>query len=137
VKDLIVQGMSRLAFGDDPLRRPGLSRSLTATTVYLICLVAQWATVGLGQSDASNARWLTVYCVFGAFGFFIVIRSGLTEHAEDTALTVPQMIFAIVAVALGYRLNPHMPSSRAGAQWRSACGTTRNTSIRRTSCSRS
>jgi diguanylate cyclase (GGDEF)-like protein len=108
MKKRIVQTASSLAFGNEPRRRPGLSRSLTASVVYLICLVAQWAGVELGQSDASNALWLTVYCLFGAFGFFVVIRSGLTQRYQDAALTMMQMVFAIVAVALAYRLNPRI-----------------------------
>ena len=66
----------------------------------------------LGHGNGQQARYmLAAYSTFGVmapglFGFFAVIRSGCALRCADPALTVQQMVFAIVAMAAAYVINP-------------------------------
>lgn len=92
--------------GTDPRLRLRLRRSMLATVVYLACLLAQWESVELGLADGRDATRITLFCATGLVLFLFAIRSGLSTRFGDAALTMPQMVFALVALAVSYHVNP-------------------------------
>ncbi len=98
----------RIALGTEPRQRLRLLRSLTAAAVYGFSLLAMWQSVSVGLTDRGSATWLSVLVILGVGGFHIAIRTGFSLRFDDPALTLPQMVFAIVSLALGYLINAHV-----------------------------
>ncbi len=95
-----------LWLGRDWRLRKQLSLISTAMAVYMLSLLAQWNAVSLGWVDQDSPRWLTVLILVGAFGFYGIVRSGVTQRLSDPALVLPQMLFGIVVIAVAYQINP-------------------------------
>ena len=93
-------------FGDDLKQRIRLRRTLVASAVYLLAALGQWWAGEVGLADPALAHALIPCLAPGLFGFYLVMRSGLSLHFADPALTLPQMVFAIVAMAAAYVINP-------------------------------
>ena len=93
-------------YGSDRRQRIRLHRTLVASGIYLLAALGQWwsAEAGLAQPRAAHA--LIVFLAPGLFGFYLLIRSGWNRHFADPSLTWPQMVFAIVAMAAAYVINP-------------------------------
>lgn len=83
-----------------------LQRTLTASAVYVFSLAALWHAVAAGLVKPAESAWLTQFTVVGLLGFYAAIRTGFTERLSDPALTLPQMGFAIVSLALAYHICP-------------------------------
>jgi diguanylate cyclase (GGDEF)-like protein len=56
----------------------------------------------------STAAGFTAFMVVGNLAFFLAIRTGCNLRLAEPALTVPQMLFALVSLSLGYVINPHV-----------------------------
>ena len=93
-------------FGADPKQRVRARRTLLACGIYVLAAIGQWWSARIGLADPALARVLIVCLAPGLFGFFAVIRSGCALRCADPALTVQQMVFAIVAMAAAYVINP-------------------------------
>jgi diguanylate cyclase (GGDEF)-like protein len=79
-----------------------LQRSLTASAIYVFSLTALWYSALLGQVQLAAVQWLTGFMAVGMVLIYALIRSGLSLRLPDPALTMPQMIFAIVSMAQAY-----------------------------------
>ena len=97
-----------LVLGDEPRLRWRLRQVLVAAGVYALSLLAQWNAVGEGLADGTAARWLAVAIFIGVCGCYAMIRTGLTLRFADPALTLPQMVFAVVVIAFAYHINPQV-----------------------------
>jgi signal transduction histidine kinase/CheY-like chemotaxis protein len=97
-----------LLLGREPRLRLRLHRILIALAVYGLSLLAQWHAVRLGWADPDAAWWLGTFILVGICAFYGIVRSGVTLQWHDPALTLPQMVFGIVAIALAYQVNPVM-----------------------------
>lgn len=95
-----------LLLSDDPHLRPRLRLILLVAGVYAMSLLAQWHAVANGLADPSAALWLVAFIVIGVFSTYLLVRLGVTRHFVDSALTRPQMVFAILAIAVAYHINP-------------------------------
>ena len=95
-----------LLLGREPQLRLRLFRILIAMAVYGLSLLAQWHAVRLGWADPVAARWLGAFVLVGVCAFYAIVRSGVTLQWHDPALTLPQMVCGIVAIALAYQVNP-------------------------------
>ena len=93
-------------FGTDRKQRARTRRTLVASIVYLLAAVGQWSSAQVGLADPLLAHGLILCLAPGVFGFFLLLRSGLTRGLADPALTLQQMVFAIVAMAAAYVINP-------------------------------
>jgi diguanylate cyclase (GGDEF)-like protein len=93
-------------FGADPRQRVRARRTLVASGVYLLAAVGQWWSARIGLADPALAHALILCLAPGLFGFYLLLRTGLTQRFADPALTMQQMIFAIVAMAAAYVINP-------------------------------
>ncbi|MBN8488212.1 MAG: GGDEF domain-containing protein [Burkholderiales bacterium] len=97
-----------LLLGHEPRLRLTLLRTLTAGGVYLVCLLLQAHSVWAEYVPLQEATGVFVFVLLGQMGFYGVLRTGWTLSLRDPALTMPQMVFALSALALAYRVNPHV-----------------------------
>ena len=93
-------------FGTERKQRIRTRRTLLVSGVYLLAALGQWWAARVGLADPALARALILCLAPGLFGFFLLMRSGLTQRLADPALTLQQMVFAIVAMAAAYVINP-------------------------------
>lgn len=93
-------------FGADRQQRARSRRTLLASLVYLAAALGQGWSAKVGLADRGAAQVLILCLAPGLFGFFLLMRSGLTQRCADPALTMQQMVFAIVAMAAAYVINP-------------------------------
>jgi diguanylate cyclase len=93
-------------FGVDRKQRIRMRRTLVASGVYLLAAIGQGWSAEIGLADRDMARWLILCLAPGLFGFFLLMRSGMNLRFSDPALTMQQMVFAIVAMAAAYVINP-------------------------------
>jgi diguanylate cyclase (GGDEF)-like protein len=93
-------------FGSERRQAIRMRRTLVASALYLLAMLAQWWSAGIGLADPQAAQILALCLLPGLCGFYLMIRSGLNLHFADPALTMPQMAFAIVALAAAYVINP-------------------------------
>jgi len=93
-------------FGTDRRQRAWLRRTLVAAGIYLLAAVVQWWSAEVGLAQPALAHALILCLAPGLFGFYLVIRSGLSQRLADPALTLPQMVFAIGVMAAAYVINP-------------------------------
>ena len=97
----------QLVLGTEPRQRRHLSRFLLSACVYAFSLVLQWYV-----STLSDFVWLHAVIPFVAgvgltiVAFYVAIRSSFSRRFGDPALTVAQMVFAIVALTGAYIINP-------------------------------
>jgi len=93
-------------FGIDRKQRIRTRRTLVASGVYWLAALGQLWAAEIGLADPAMARALIAFLAPGLFGFYFVMRLGLSLRLADPALTMQQMVFAIVAMAAAYVINP-------------------------------
>lgn len=93
-------------FGSDPKQRIRMRRTLVACGVYLLAAIGQWWSAELGLAQPHLAHALILCLAPGLFGFYLLMRSGWNQRFSDPALTLQQMVFAIVAMSAAYVINP-------------------------------
>jgi diguanylate cyclase len=103
---MLIDRLSPLILGAEPQTRLRLQRMLIAAAVFTFCLVAQWYSLYIGMGDRPLAAGLTVFIIVGECAVFTAIRSGASRRFSDAALTMPQMVMAILSLALAYIINP-------------------------------
>ena len=96
----------RWLFGADPKQRMRARRTLLASSMITLAALGQGWLAHIGLADKALAYAFIVCLVPGMFGFFLLLRSGFTRRFADPALTQPQMVFAIGALAAAYVINP-------------------------------
>ena len=100
------QSADHWLLGTEPRQRIRMRRTLVAAGVYLLAAVGQWWSAEIGLADRGLARMLILCLAPGLFGFYLLMRSGWNLRCADPALTMPQMVFALVAMAAAYVINP-------------------------------
>jgi len=102
----MMQRASGWLLGTDPKQRLRLRRSLAAAGVFLVCLLIEFAAVSFGMADRVHAFAMGGLILTGLLVFYVAIRSGWSLRWSDPALTMPQMVFAIVLISFAYYINP-------------------------------
>ena len=74
--------------------------------IYLLAAIGQWWSAELELAQPQLAHALILCLAPGLCGFYLLMRSGLNQPFADPALTLQQMVFAIVAMAAAYVINP-------------------------------
>lgn len=96
-----------LFLGADPrLQRP-LSHGLMVLGIYLAFALGQHVEVIVGLLDERQSWQLTAWNLAGGFGFYAVLRSGLTLRWNSPgarALAVPQSLWAMVGITWSYAI---------------------------------
>jgi diguanylate cyclase (GGDEF)-like protein len=81
------------------------SLTLIALVVYVIFAFVQHGEVMLGLIDLAESNRLTAFNLIGAFTFYGLVRSGLSERLSgEPSLTLPQMVFAMVSITWSYAI---------------------------------
>ncbi len=94
-----------LLLGDDPrLQRP-LSHCLMVLGIYLAFAVGQHVEVIVGLLDETDSWRLTAWNLAGGFGFYALLRGGLSLRWGDArALAIPQALWAMVGITWSYAI---------------------------------
>lgn len=88
--------------GHDAARRRTLTRMLLADGLFLVADVLR--TLAVAQAGATLTAPLALLGLDLAcmVAFFMAVRSGLTESTSDPALTLPQVLAALVSIVLSF-----------------------------------
>lgn len=95
-----------LLLGTERYVRRRTRLTLTASAVYVFSLLAQWNAALAGRALPQPAFALVCLIVLGNVVFYAVARSKLWDKFGDQAMTMAQMVFALVALSIAYRINP-------------------------------
>jgi hypothetical protein len=104
----LIESITTLALSDNPRLRARLRSILMVVAIYGLSLLGQWHAVRNAMADPESAKWLVWMIAIGMAVFYGVVRAGLTLRLPDPALTQPQMVFGILAIALAYHINPQV-----------------------------
>ena len=91
-----------VVFSADPRRRIRLEQWLVSAVAYIATFLVLWLGLRLGWMDASR---LVPWCAFllcAQAVIYVALRSGWSEQFSDPALTIPQVLLALVGVEWGY-----------------------------------
>jgi len=97
-----LQLLADLLLGNDAKVRLSLSRFFAAAAVYAFCCALAVLAVWWKLSDPLVATVLCVINLVATLGFYLALRSGWSKRFRDPAMTMPQMVFAIVAISYSY-----------------------------------
>lgn len=93
-----------LLLGTEPRQRLRIQRSLTAASVYLVCVALQGYACMAGFMHWRSAIELSSLIVLNVLFWYGVLRSGLNERFNDPALTLPQIMSALTVIAGAYAI---------------------------------
>lgn len=96
-----------LFMGAEPSQRLRMQRYLYALLVYLFCGVLQFFGAAMGLADGSKAGLLFIFIGAGQVFLYLALRTGWNLQFPDPSLTMVQMAFANVVIALAYVVNEH------------------------------
>ena len=88
-----------LLLGTEPRQRLRIQRSLTAASVYLVCVALQGYACMTGFMHWRSAIELSGLIVVNVVFWYGVLRSGLNQRFKDPALTLPQIMSALTVIA--------------------------------------
>jgi diguanylate cyclase (GGDEF)-like protein len=94
-----------LLLGTERKQRLRVVRSLSAVGVFAVCLMVQWWAVTLGMADRSAALALSCFVFAGVLVCYISLRTGWSQRWRDPALTMPQMVYSLLVLMVGYGIN--------------------------------
>lgn len=95
-----------VAMGSVPTQRLYLVRYFYALGLYVLCGALQAIAVLLELAPLDNSVLLFTFIFAGQALIYGAIRSGANLRFLDASLTLPQMLFANVAISLSYLVNP-------------------------------
>jgi diguanylate cyclase (GGDEF)-like protein len=100
--------LARLLLGSDPRMQLRLTRFFAGAAMYLFCSLLAILGFWWNLVDAPAALAMSVPSLIGSVGFYAALRSGWSQRLADPALTLPQCVFAILSISLGYGLSPEV-----------------------------
>lgn len=100
-----------LLLGRDEAMRGTVASVLAGASVYLVMLAAiQLHGMPMGLMPPDVGRLLSASCALAAVVPYLLVRAGLTRGWQDRSLTVPQMLWALCNITVGFVA---APASRA------------------------
>lgn len=103
--DPIIEAIGRLAafvFGPDRATRLRTAAILLCAGMYVICCHAARMAADIGVMRDYAPAWLAGTSLPAYVVFFLLVRSGRTRHLKDPTLMIPQIVFALLAIAFAY-----------------------------------
>jgi diguanylate cyclase (GGDEF)-like protein len=91
--------------GHDRRQRISIAMTLPAVAVYAVSCVAQWVWARQGYASESAAAMLILVIAACQLLLYVALRSGWTLTFQDPALTLQQMVLAILCLGAGYAIN--------------------------------
>jgi diguanylate cyclase (GGDEF)-like protein len=104
MRNTLRQHMLDLLLGTEPRQRLRIQRSLTAASVYLVCVALQGYACMAGFMHWRSATELSSLIVLNVLFWYGVLRSGLNQRFADPALTLPQIMSALTVIAGAYAI---------------------------------
>lgn len=100
------QRLAALILGPRGPTRVRYAPAAVALASYLLLALVQQGEVYLGLMSQTASNQLTSVTLPGACLFFVLVRSGWSRRfAGDPSLTLPQMLFAMVAITWSYAIS--------------------------------
>ena len=94
--------LATLVMGSDRKQQLRISRSLTAAYVFVACIGLLTYASRSGFMDPVHTWRLSLLIVFNVCFWYGMLRSGLNLRFKDPALTLPQVLSALVIIVYGY-----------------------------------
>lgn len=99
-----IQMALRLVFTDDPKQRLRIQRFMVAAANFVVCTIVLANAVNAGTVVASEGWALSVFMMGNVAVFYVVLRTGFSQRFEDPALTLPQILVALVSIVWAYAI---------------------------------
>ena len=97
-----LRGLTDTLLTTDRRQRFRLAQAWLACLLMCLCVAALHLAAAFGMVDAGPIWWWTAASVAGMFVVVIMIRGGLSKRFADPAMTIQQMLYAILCAAWGY-----------------------------------
>jgi hypothetical protein len=97
--------------GHDRRQRMSIAMTLAAVAVYAVSCAAQWVWARQGYASESAAALLISVIAACQLLLYVVLRSGATLPFRDPAMSLQQMVLAILCLGAGYAINHHVRST--------------------------
>ena len=94
----------------DPYRRVCLRYWLITSRLYLILISLQAVAVSFGMMSLRSAGMVGGIATAGIAFFYVAIRTGFSKRMADPAMTVHQVSFGLLVLAVDYALAPQFQS---------------------------
>lgn len=91
-----------IVFTNDPHTQWVLKLVLLGGALYAFNTGLCWLAIQEALIDPSAGKLLLAVLPTGPIVFFGLVRSGLTRRCEDPALVMPQVVFCLLTIAIGY-----------------------------------
>jgi diguanylate cyclase len=97
--------LGEVLLGTPGPRRVRTSMALIPLVIFVLFAFVQHGEVMLGLIDLDESNALTAFNLSGAFGFYLLARSGLSARlSSDAFLTLPQIVFAMGSITWSYAI---------------------------------
>ncbi|MDE2401059.1 MAG: diguanylate cyclase [Burkholderiales bacterium] len=96
--------LADVVFTTDAKQRLRITRSLLATSVYVICVALMGYACWAGFMDIGDVQVFTVLIVINALVWYAALRSGFNLRFEDPALTLPQILASLTLIVGAYSI---------------------------------
>lgn len=100
-----------VVLGTERKQRLRVSRSLTAAFVFLACIGLQIYAFRSGFMEEEQAWQLSSLILFNIVFWYGMLRSGLNLRFRDPALTLPQVLSAMVIITYAYSVTGRIHGS--------------------------
>ena len=94
----------------DPYQRLCLRYWLLTSRLYVVILALQGYAVSQGMMQPQHLAGLVLLALVGISVFYVAIRSGWSKRLPDPAITIQQMGFGFLVLAIDYALTPPLRS---------------------------
>ncbi len=105
-----LRALSNALFTTDRHQRLRLAQAWLACMLLFCCVLVLHAAAAFGLMDDGPLWWWSAASLAGMLAVVIVIRSGLNKRLADPAMTIQQMLYAVLCAAWAYSFagNAHM-----------------------------
>ena len=86
----------------DRRQRLRLAQAWLACLLLTLCGLSLHVATALGLNDGAQLWWWSAASLAGMLAVVVVIRSGLNKRFADPAMTIPQMLYAVLCAAWAY-----------------------------------
>ena len=97
-----LRALSDALFTTDRHQRLRLAQAWLACMLLFLCVFVLHVAAAFGLIDDGPLWWWSAASLAGMLAVMIVIRSGLNKQFADPALTIPQMLYAVLCAAWAY-----------------------------------
>ena len=97
-----LRALSNAFFTKERHQRLRLAQAWLACMLLFCCVLVLHAAAAFGLTDDGPLWWWSAASLAGMLAVVIVIRSGLNKQLADPAMTIQQMLYAVLCAAWAY-----------------------------------